>query len=248
MSGEPAKPEEYSVEFVPAAHVRLCRERIAQARERAGERVGVAPQHFDSGYWEAWFEANAEETLARFPDITLAPGYQVRYRCFGQAGNDLHVRPFVARSGTPVDHVRRLLQWHPPPDSMKVQERAAPTQDVELLYNRFSFPRTAEGYFQYWVVMQELWASARWAYSHVVASAEELTQLLQGQGWQLHREVERCEPAVVRHGNGASLAVLVHCPLQRFEVALHRIEIDPQQAIHYEDSILVASGPRGYIL
>jgi hypothetical protein len=131
---------------------------------------------------------------------------------------------------------------------MKVQERAAPTQDVELLYNRFSFPRTAEGYFQYWVVMQELWASARWAYSHVVASAEELTQLLQGQGWQLHREVERCEPAVVRHGNGASLAVLIHCPLQRFEVALHRIEIDPQQAIHYEDSILVASGPRGYIL
>lgn len=236
------------VEFVPAAHVQLCRQRIDAARERAGERARVAPREFDPGYWERWFEANAEEVLRAFPSVTVSPGYTVRYRCFGQYGRDVRVRPFVARAHTPVDRVRRVLPWHPPPDSMAVQERAAPTQDVELLYSRFSFPRTAEGYFDYWVVMQELWASARWAYSSIVASAQEWSQLTAAEGWQVLQPVERYEPAVIRQGERVSLAVLVHCPLQRFEIALQRIDIDAQQALHYDDPILVAAGPRGYVL
>ncbi|MCX8072256.1 MAG: hypothetical protein N3C12_07385 [Candidatus Binatia bacterium] len=241
-------PPDVTVEFVSEAHVRACRQRIQEVREQTGSRVGVAPSRFDARYWETWFETNAEELLRAFPSVQLSPDYHVRYRCYGQFGADLRVRPFVARKGTPVDALQRLLEWHPPPDTMGAVERGTPTQDVQLLYRHFSFPRTAEGYFDYWFVMQELWASARWAYSHVVASLEELAQLTAAPEWQVLRAVDRYEPAVVRHESGATLAVLIHCPLQRFEITLQRIEIDAQQALHYSDPILVAAGPRGYVL
>ncbi|GBD25205.1 hypothetical protein HRbin30_00520 [bacterium HR30] len=237
-----------AVEFISPAHVRTCRERIHQVRERTGARVGTAPSGFDASYWQAWFETNAEEVLEAFPSVQLVPGYRVRYCCFGQHGRDLRVRPFVARADTPVDAVRRLLPWHPPPDSMGAIERGAPNEDVELLYRHFSFPRTAQGYFEYWFVIQELWASARWAYSHVLASLDEFSQLVSSPDWQLVHPVERYQPALVRHGEAAMLAVLVHCPLNRFEVTLQRIEIDAEQALHYSEAILVASGPRGYVL
>ncbi|GIW45256.1 MAG: hypothetical protein KatS3mg077_2538 [Candidatus Binatia bacterium] len=237
-----------TVEFIPRALVAACRERIQRVRERTGARIGAVPPRFDPHYWEAWFEANAEELLRSFPEVELRSGYSVRYRCFGQHGADLRVRPFVARAGVAVDSVQRILEWHAPPDSRGALEKGAPNQDVELLYSHFSFPRTAAGYFEYWFVMQEIWASARWAYSHVVADLEELGQLVAGPQWQLIHPVEQYQPAVVRSENCGVLAVLVHCPLQRFEVTLQRVEIDAQQALHYSEPILVASGPRGYIL
>ncbi len=237
-----------AVEFISATHVQACRERIHQVRERTSARVGPAPSRFDAHYWQTWFETNAEELLKAFPSVQINAGYCVRYCYFGPQGADLRVRPFVTRTGTPLETVQRLLAWHPPPDSMGTLERGTPNQDVQFLYSHFSFPRTAQGYFDYWLVMQELWASARWAYSHVLASHEELSQLISGPDWQLVHPVERYQPALVRHEAAALLAVLVHCPLNRFEVTLQRIEIDAAQALHYHEPILVAAGPRGYVL
>ena len=94
--------------------------------------------------------------------------------------------------------------------------------------------------------MQELWASQRWAYSHVVASATELSQLTANSGWQVTQPVETYEPAVVLDGRSARLAVLVGCPLGHFQVSLQQIDIGADQALRYAEPILVAAGPRGY--
>lgn len=247
MAEDPSRTA-LAVEFISPLLVQACRERIQEVRERTGARVGTTPSRFDAKYWEAWFETNATELLRAFPNVQLAPGHCVRYRCFGQQGADLRVRPFVTRIGTPVEAVHRLLQWHPPPDSMGALDSGAPNQDAELLYRHFSFPRTPQGYFEYWFVLQELWASARWAYSHVLADLNELLQLISGPDWQVVHPVESYQPALVRLDSSAVLAVLVHCPLNRFEITLQRIEIDSQQVIHYKEGILVAAGPRGYVL
>jgi len=235
-----------SVEFVPAAHVRAVTRRIADARQRALDRCGPPPMSADARYWEVLFEANAADVLAALPGVVLREGFVVRYRYFGQRGRDVVVRPFVARAGTDVDPVRRLLDWHPPPDS--VDAGRGPTQDVDLLYRHFSFPPTAIGVFEYWLAMQDMWASARWAHSHLIASADELSQITAGEGWQVVHPVEAYEPAVVRSDGGARLAVLVHCRLERFEITLQQIEIGPDHALCYVSPILVASGPRGYML
>ena len=47
-------------------------------------------------------------------------------------------------------------------------------QDVELLYRHFDFERSAAGVFEYWLAIQELWASQRWIHSTVIADAEQL--------------------------------------------------------------------------
>ena len=166
-----------SVEFIPAAHVRSLTQRVQEARQRALDRHGVPPGELLAGYWEALFEANAAEVLAVLPAVTLHPGFVVRYRFFGQRGRDLLVRPFVARSTTDVDPVRRLLDWHPPPDSVASARAGVPTQDVDLLYRHFSFPPTAAAAFEYWLAMQELWASTLWVHSHLITSAVELSQI-----------------------------------------------------------------------
>jgi hypothetical protein len=236
-----------SVEFIPAAHVRAATQRIAAARQRAVDAHGAPPPSPDARYWEPLFEANAVEVLAALPAITLAAGFVVRYRFFGQRGHDLLVRPFVARARTDVDVVRQLLDWHAPPDSIASALAAAPTQDVELLYHHFAFPPTAVGVFEYWLAMQELWASARWIHSHVIASVAELSQMTARDGWEVVQPVETYEPAVVRTDAGARLAVLVFSPLRRFEVSLQQVEIGTDQSLRYADSILVASGPRGYV-
>jgi len=118
---------------------------------------------------------------------------------------------------------------------------------VDLLYRHFAFPHTAAGAFEYWVVMQELWSSARWTHSRVIASADELMRITAAGDWQMIQPVEQHEPAVVRIGTTFRLAVLVFCPLQRFQIQLQQVEIDASQALHYLDPILVAAGPRGYL-
>jgi hypothetical protein len=235
-----------SVEFVPAAHVREITRRITEARQRALDRYGAAPPQPDAGYWEPLFEANAAEVLAVLPVVTLAAGFVVRYRFFEQRGSDLLVRPFVARASTDIAAVRQLIDWHPPPDSAATALVGSPTQDVALLYRHFSFPRTAVGVFAYWLAMQELWASQRWAHSHLLASAADLSQITAAEGWEVVHPVEAYEPAVVLSDGSARLAVLVQCPLRRFEISLQQIEIAADQSLHYGEPVLVASGPRGY--
>ena len=238
-----------SVEFVAAAHVHAVTRRIEEARQRALDRFAASPEQPDARYWEALFEANAAEVLAALPTVALPAGFVVRYRFYGQRGGDLLVRPFVAREATDVDTIRQLLDWHAPPDSVATARADAPTQDVELLYKHFTFPLTAVGFFEYWLAMQELWASARWAHSHLIVSAEEFRQLSAGEGWEVLHPVESYEPAIVRgEDGGARLAVLVQCPLERFSISLQQIDIAADHSLRYGEPVLVASGPRGYRL
>lgn len=236
-----------SVEFVVPAEVRTLTASIEEARQRALDRLGAPPSEADATYWEALFEANAAEVLAVLPAVTLAPELVVRYRYFGRRGEDLLVRPFVARPHTDVTTVRQILDWHPPPDALPSTLPRAPTQDVALLYRHFTFARTAMGVLQYWLAMQELWASQQWAHSHVIASADELSQMTAGEGWEVVRCVETYAPAVVLSDGSARLAVLVVCPLQRFQITLQQIEIAADQSLQYGESVLVARGPRGYM-
>jgi hypothetical protein len=235
------------VEFIPAAHVRATLQRLQAARQQASELIGENPQP-DSVYWQELFEANAAAALAAMPDIALPAGFVVRYRCYGQQGRDILVRPFVARATTDVAAVRRLIDWHPPPDSMSLQQRYSPTQDVELLYRHFTYSHTPSGLFDYWALMQELWASARWTHSQVIASADELSEITSREGWTVLHAVEHYEPAIAQSADSARLAILMQCPLRRFEINLDQIDIDTEQALQYADPILVASGPRGYVL
>lgn len=237
-----------SVEFIPAAHVRGLTRRIEEARQRAIDRCGPTPHAVDAAYWERLFEANAAEVLMALAAVQLAAGFVVHYRFFGQRGRDLMVRPFVARAGTGVDMIRRLLDWHPPPDSLTSALSSHPTQDVQLLYRHFSFPSTAAGIFEYWLAMQELWASQRWTHSHLIASAEELSQITAAEGWQVLHPVESYEPAVVRSNGSARVAVLMQSRLGRFEIALQQVDIVEDHSLRFAEPILVASGPRGYLV
>ncbi len=234
-----------SVEFIPAAHVHALTGRITAARQQALARCGNA-KHPDAAYWERLFETNAAEVLAALPAVTLPSGFVVRYRFFEQRGQDLLVRPFVARSSTDVTGVRHLIDWHPPPDSLATALVGNPTQDVALLYSHFAFPRTATGVFEYWLAMQEVWASQRWAHAHLIASAVDLSQITSGEGWEVVHPVEAYEPAVVLSDTSARLAVLIESPLRRFTITLEQIEIAADQSLRYGEPVLVASGPRGY--
>lgn len=237
-----------SVEFIAATHVRAVMGRIQEARQRAGDICGPVRPSDDARYWESLFETSAAAVLGALPEVQLSPGFAVRYRFFGERGRDLLVRPFVARSRTDVEMVRQLLDWHPPPDSLTSTLATYPTRDVELLYRHFSFAPSAIGVFEYWLAMQELWASQRWTHSHLIASAPELSQITAGEGWQVIHPVEAYEPAVVRDDGSARLAVLIQCPLGRFEITLQQIEIAADQSVRFAEPILVASGPRGYML
>ena len=222
-----------AVEFIPAAHVRVTTSRVEAARQRALDRCGVPPPSPDATYWQTIFEATAAEVLTALPAVQITPGFVVRYRFFGQRGGDLLVRPFVARATTDVEAIRQLIDWHPAPDSVASSEAHRPTQDVDLLYRHCSYEPTATGVFDYWLAMQELWASQRWAHSHVIASAAELSQITAAPGWEVVHPVEAYEPAVV-HGDGvAHLAVLVHCPLRSFEITLQQIEIASDHSLRY---------------
>lgn len=235
------------VDFLPAAHVHDLFARLREARQRSMEQMGAPPEHPDHAYWESLFEAHAAAVLEAVPSLHLPPDRVIRYRCFGQQGRDLRVRPFVMRRTTEVREIRRLIDWHPPPDAMDARERSLPTQDVELLYRHFSFDPSPAGVFDYWAFVQELWGSTRWIHSTVIASAEEFGQRVASPDWVVHHPVERCEPAVVCGPDSHHLAVLVECPLDRFEIQLHAVTIDARQAVTYGEPVLVASGPRGWM-
>ncbi|MDX2171458.1 MAG: hypothetical protein SF182_30620 [Deltaproteobacteria bacterium] len=235
------------VEHLDAALVRAVRERIAAARRRASEAQPEARGDADEPYyWQTVFEANAVAVLAALPRVRLAPGHVVRYRFYGRRGSDLLVRPFVTRAGADPSTILKLLDWHTPPDA--TTPSGAATQDVDLLYRHFTFEPTAAGVFEYWLAMQELWASQGWIHSTVLADAAELAALTGQPDWRVDRPVERVEPAVIRGlGDGQQLAVLVHCPLQRHAVTFHRVRIAADHSIEFAESLLVALGPRGLL-
>jgi hypothetical protein len=237
-----------TVEVIPAEVIRAITLRIDAARQQASvdnpERRDSAA---DVEQWQKVFEANAAALLAALERVHLAADHVVRYRFFDFEGGDPRLRPFVARKDVDVDPVRAVLDWHPPPDSTSAQ-RLQPNRDSELLYRHFRFEPSAAGYFEYWVAMQELWASAHWIHSRIVVDGEHFAELISGAEWQLQRELESYQPACVRGEHDAHLAVLVYCPLQRHTIALQRVTIDAAQSIVFAEPITVAVGPRGYYL
>lgn len=236
-----------TVDHLDAAQVNDLTARIAAARRQASEAVPESRRTADDAdYWQSLFEANASAVLGALPRVSLSPGHEVRYRFYGRTGSDLRVRPFVTRTGTDVAAVLRLFDWHAAPDAGLAH--GAGDRDVELLYRHFTFERSALGYFEYWLALQELWASQRWIHSTIVADAAQFAQLTGGPDWRVERPVERVEPALVSEGDDAKqIAVLVHCPIDRHTVTFHRVRIAPDQRIEYADSLLVAHGPRGYM-
>jgi hypothetical protein len=236
-----------AVEYLAPAQVQDINDRVARARRQASEQLPESRQQADDpAYWQAVFETNAAALLGVLQRVRLREGYVVHYRFYARRGNDFLIRPFVARAGTDVSAMMRLLDWHPPPDAARVHELSA-GRDVELLYQHFTYEPSSVGAFEYWVAMQELWASQRWIHSTVLADAEQFAQLTAAADWTVERPVERVEPAVIREVDATQIAVLVHCPLERHMVMFHRVRIPPDQSIEFAESILVAHGPRGYM-
>lgn len=253
MRRAPAAPSAAAVEPVHVEHldpaaVRALRDAVAAARRAASEDMPEARQHADDpSYWQQLFERNAAAVLAVLPRVRLAAGHAVRYRFYGQRGGDLLVRPFVTRAGTDLSAVLKLLDWHAPPDA-SAPASGGTSQDVELLYRHFTFEPTAAGAFEYFLAVQELWASQRWIHSTVLADAAELAQVIAGGDWRLDRPVERVEPAVVRGAaDGTQIAVLVHSPIGRHAVTFHRVRIASDQALEFAESLQIAAGPRGLL-
>jgi len=237
------------VQFVSADVVRELRQRILDARQKASSKTLEEDASSERPeYWQQLFEDNAAAVLAALPRVRLTPGYVVRYRFYGRRGGDLLVRPFVARETTDVETFRQIIDWHPPPDSVAPSLRARADRDVELLYKHFEHETSPEGYFEYWVAMQEVWASARWVHSTVIADCEELAATTGDAGWELDHPVERCEPAIVQEEGIARLAVVVLSRLDRQAVTLHQIEIHPDRRIEFVNAIPIARGPRGYLI
>src|SRR5262249_47558641 len=121
------------------------------------------------------------------------------------------------------------------------------SRDVELLYRHFEFEPSAAGVFEYWIAMQELWASQRWIHSTIIADADQFAQLTAAADWRTERPVERVEPAVIRDGDASQIAVLLYSPLERHAVTFHRVRVAADHSIEFAESILVAHGPRGYL-
>jgi hypothetical protein len=237
-----------SPEFIPAAVVRDLATRISAARESASASVPSDSHPAESAaYWERTFEANAAAVLATLGRVQLPPGYVVRYRFYGRHGGDLLVRPFVARASTDVDTIRQLIDWHPPPDSVAPSLRSQATRDVDFLYRHFTFERSPLGFFEYWLAMQELWASAAWIHSRIICEADAFSSFTQREGWRVDNTPERFEPVIVADDDGgAQAAVLLYCPLGRESITLQRIQIGSDQTIDLVEAIPVAHGPRGY--
>jgi len=235
-----------TVEVIPAEVIRAITLRVDAVRQQSSvDHPETRDSAVDPEHWQNVFEANAAALLAALERVHLADDHVVRYRFFDFEGGDPRLRPFVARGNVDVAPVRAVLDWHPPPDSSSAL-RLQPNRDSELLYRHFRFEASAAGYFEYWVAMQELWASARWIHSRIVVDAQHFAELISGAEWQLQRELESYQPVCARGAQGGHLAVLVYCPLQRHTIALQRVAIDATQSIVFAEPITVAVGPRGY--
>jgi hypothetical protein len=239
------------VEFVAAEFVHELQSRVSEARGRAAQAFAHVPPPGAAGeaeHWEQVLEANAREVLGILRHTHLAPGVSVRYRYYEQSGGVFRVRPFVARPDTDVTAVKRVLAWHPPPDARR---GSAPTvdRDVDLLYRHFTIERSAAGLFEYWVAMQELWASSEWAHARVLATAEELSALLARPDWRSELTPDHCAPAVIEGGDGAfHLVALVYTAVRQHAVHLEQVQIGRDLSLHYQTPVLVALGPRGYLV
>ncbi len=234
------------VEAVAGSDVRAAAEAVDAAHRQVGAAVPAAREDADSPqHWQAILEANAAAVLASLEHVTLTAGYAVRYRFYERVDSELRVRPFVARTSTDVEAVRAALEWHPAPDSGPAAQRG--NRDADLLYRHFSFTDSALGVFQYWLAMQEIWASAAWVHSRVVADRQHFAEIVGAAEWQIERELESYQPAVVRRPDGANLAVLLYRPLQRHSIDLHQVEIQADNGLLFSAPITVASGPRGYL-
>jgi hypothetical protein len=237
-----------AVEFVSPDFVHALIRRVGEARAealRGFERMPQPGTADEARYWEGVLEVNAARILEVMRHTRLATGHVVRYRFYELRGGELRVRPFVTRASTDAAAVKRLLDWHPPPDA----GASDPGRDAALLYRHFTLARTAEGIFEYWFALQEIWATSRWAHARVLAVADELGQLVSGPEWRTEQVVEHCAPAVVGTAEPSShLAVLVYSPIGQQRVALEQIAIGPDQVLRYGEPVMVASGPRGWVL
>ncbi len=220
--------------------IELAHQEIAQSTP-ATRGDGDDPEH-----WQGILEANAAAVLAATEHVTLSPGFAVRYRFYERAEHELRVRPFVARESTDVAAVRATLEWHPPPDSVSPAQRLVPTRDVDLLYRHFSFVPSPLGVFHYWLTMQEVWASATWVHTRVIADEKHFAEIVGSGDWQLEQPLESHQPVVIQHSKGSHLALLLYSPLHRHSIALQRVEIRADNSIVFADPITVATGPRGY--
>jgi len=241
-----------SVELVSPDLVHRIVSRIATARTEAlegFERMPAPGAPDEARYWEGVLEANATLVLRTLETTRLEPGFAVRYRFYENRNGELRVRPFVARESTDVAAIKRVLDWHPAPDAQRRSGLVPHDQDASILYRHFSLARSAEGVFEYWFAMQEIWASNHWAHARVISNAGELAQLQSRHGWQVEREVEQCAPAVAAEETQSShLAVLVYSPIGHESVTLEQIQIPPDQTVRYGEPLAVATGPKGYVL
>ncbi len=237
------------VEALQPTDVRESLAAIATAHQTVTQDVPDSRQGGDDpDYWESILEANAAAVLERLPCAALEDGYAVRYRFFERSEAELRVRPFVARTTTDVSAVRAALIWHPPPDGGLASERMRHSRDAELLYQHFSYTPSALGAFQYWLAIQEIWASGAWVHTQVIVDHAHFAEVVSGPDWQVLREVESYEPAVVRGADAsAHLATLLYSPLHRHSIAMQRIEIKPDHSVVYAEPITVAAGPRGFV-
>jgi hypothetical protein len=242
-------PAAMEVETLSGDDVRDSVAAVERAHQQVGEAIPANRDDADSPeHWQAILEANAAAVIGALEHVSLTPGYVVRYRFYGRQDGEARVRPFVARASTDVDAVRAALDWHTPPDSGPVTQRLRANRDADLLYKHFSFADSALGVFQYWLAMQEIWASAAWVHTRVVADRADFAELVSGADWQVEREVESYQPVVVRRPDGANLAALLYSPLQRHAIVLQQVEIQADNALHFAAAITVASGPRGYLV
>lgn len=236
------------VEYVGVDFAHDLIRRVGQARAealRGFERIPPAGAPDEACYWERVLEANAALVLAELRYTALAPGMAVRYRFYEMRGGELLARPFVARADVDVEPVRRVLDWHPPPDS----GRAGVTHDAELLYAHFTLERTAAGVFEYWFGVQEIWASSRWAHGRVLVTPDELGQVAARPDWRIDHVVEHSAPAVVHTAEPSShLAVLVYTPLGTQRVTLEQVVVGADKVVRYGSPVLVAEGPRGWVV
>ncbi len=241
-----------AVEFVSADFVHRLIKNVAEARTRALQGFERMPPPGDTHeplFWEGVLEANAARVLDALTHTRITPGAAVRYRFYENRGGDLRIRPFVLRQGSDASIARRVLEWHRPPDAQARGMPATADRDAELLYRHFQIERTAEGVFEYWFAMQEIWASSYWAHARVIASPDELGQLTASPDWQILQAVDHCAPAVVLESQETShLAVLVYSRVRQESVTLEQVRIPADQRIAYTASTLVATGPAGYLL
>lgn len=233
------------VTALAVAEVRAALAAVATARAGAEAAAGAAgasePQSL-----QRLLEANAAAVIESLPGVRLADDYAVRYCVFAEAEQEVRVRPFVARRGTDVDAVRAALAWHPAPDCAPTSRRHGADRDVDLLYRHFSFASTPIAVFQYWLAIQEIWASTAWVHTTVLADASDFATIVANPDWRVEIQPDSYQPVVASDGFEHHVAALLYSPLRRHTIAMQTVTIDRERRVVFGDAVTVAVGPRGY--